>query len=445
MTDPALGPARRRISRIRWTTTIVFAATTAVCLGVLVVIALRVDTSAQTSAFDEGLRQQAGSLSELVSVDDAGTLDLGRLNATQVGRTTSVLGVVTPSSIEYAEPDQDALPADADLRRVIAAQQRDAGVTSFVAPQQRGRTLHWAVAPVFDTAKITSSTPVGAVLLVGGTVPGAAEHATLRDRLVLTSILLVLAASLLGHVVSGRAMRPAVRGLASQERFLVDAAHELRTPLSVLQLEVDRAAQHPDDPDAQRAAVDGARRQAQRLSALTDALLLRARAAVGTADLSREPLRLDQLVERVVAEVVGTAPGTPSDGPGPGDDAGAVLVRPDPPVAVVVSANADVLALGVRNLVENALRHGRPPVAVEVRGDGVVVTDAGPGIPAADRSRMVDAGTTGDTRAGTGSGLSIASWAARVNGGNLTLDDAPSGGLRATLHLPPGGTPPPSR
>ena len=438
MTDPALGPARRRISRIRWTTTVVFAATTAVCLGVLVVIALRVDTSAQTSAFDEGLRQQAGSLSELVSIDDAGALDLGRLNATQVGRTTSVLGVVTPSSIEYAEPDQDALPSDTELRRVIAAQQEDAGATSFVAPQQRGRTLRWAVAPVFDTAAITSSTPVGAVLLVGGTVPGAAEHAALRNRLVLTSILLVLAASLLGHVLSGRAMRPAVRGLASQERFLVDAAHELRTPLSVLQLEVDRAARHPDDPDAQRAAVDGARRQVRRLSALTDALLLRARAAVGTADLSREPLRLDQLVERVVAEVVGTEPGTTLTG-GPSDGGGTV-VRPDPPPAVVVRANADVLALGVRNLVENALRHGRPPVVVEVRDDGVVVTDAGPGIPAADRARVVAAEATGDGHGGTGSGLSIASWAARVNGGSLTLDDAPSGGLRATLHLPRGSS-----
>jgi len=430
-TDPALGSARRRIRRIRWTTTVVFAATTAVCLGVLVVIALRVDTSAQTKAFDEGLRQQAGSLSELVSIADDGTLDLGRLNATQVGRTTSVLGVVTPSSIEYAEPDQDALPTDDELRRVIAAQQKDAGVTGFVAPQQRGPTLHWAAAPVFDSAKITSSTPVGAVLLVGGAVPGAMEHAALRNRLILTSILLVVAASLLGHVVSGRAMRPAVRGLASQERFLVDAAHELRTPLSVLQLEVDRASLHPDDLATQRAAVDGAGRQVRRLTALTDALLLRARAAVGTADLSRERLRLDQLVERVVTEVVGTEPG--DDPP----DGARVAIRPDPPPAVVVRANADVLALGVRNLVENALRHGRPPVVVEVRDDAVVVTDAGPGIPAADRARMVEAGTTGDSRAGTGSGLSIASWAARVNGGSLDLDDAPSGGLRATLRLPP--------
>jgi len=431
--DPALGSARRRISRIRWTTTVVFAATTAVCLGVLVAIALRVDTSAQTKAFDEGLRQQAGSLSELVSISDDGTLDLGRLNATQVGRTTSVLGVVTPSSIEYAEPDQDALPTDDELRRVLATQQKDAGVTAFVASQQRGPTLHWAAAPVFDAAKITSSTPVGAVLLVGGSVPGAAEHAALRNRLLLGSVLLVVAASLLGHVVSGRAMRPAVRGLASQERFLVDAAHELRTPLSVLQLEVDRASLHPDDLATQRAAVDGAGRQVRRLTALTDALLLRARAAVGTADLSRERLRLDQLVERVVTELDETTSRRSDDAP----DGARVALRPDPPPAVVVRANPDVLALGVRNLVENALRHGLPPVVVEVRADAVVVTDAGPGIPAADRARMVEAGTTGDSRAGTGSGLSIASWAARVNGGGLELDDAPSGGLRATLRLPP--------
>lgn len=415
--DPALGPARRRVRRIRWTTTVVFAATTAVCLAVLVVIALQVDSSARVKAFDVGLRQQAGTLSELVSIDD-GNLDLGRLNATQVGTTTTVLGVVTPQSIEYAEPDQDALPPDDELRDILAGQEKHPGVVGLVTPQQSGGTLHWATAPVFDAATITTSTPVGAVLLVGGPVPGAAEHAALRTRLLLTSALLVVAASLLGHVVSGLAMRPAIRGLASQERFLVDAAHELRTPLTVLQLVVDRADRRPEDLEAQRVAVEAARGQVRRLATLTDALLLRARAAVGTADLAREPLRLDQLVEQVVAELPGT------------ED---VTVRTEP---VVVRANPDVLAHGVRNLVENALRHGRPPVVVEVRDAAVVVTDGGPGIPASDRSRMVEAGATGGD--GTGSGLAIASWAARVNGGRLTLDGAPSGGLRATLGLEAG-------
>jgi two-component system OmpR family sensor kinase len=419
--DPGLGAAQRRIRRIRWTATLVFAVTTAACLSVLVMIALRVDSSARVTAFDTGLRQQVGSLSELVSFDD-GNLDLGRLDASQVERTTPVLGVVTADSIAYAEPSQDALPTDGELRSLLAAQQTSPGVVGAVARQDSGATIHWAVAPVTNAAAIGKGPTIGAIVVVGGPVPGAAAHDALRTRLLVTAAALVIVASLLGHVISGLAMRPAVRGLAAQERFLVDAAHELRTPLSVLQVAVDQAARHPDDLEAQATATARVRRQVQRLATLTDGLLLRARAAVGTADLSLEPLRLDQLVEQVVAEQVETGLAEEGD----------VVVRAEP---VVVRGNPEVLGQGVRNLVENALRHGRPPVLVEVLPGVVRVSDDGPGIAPRDRRRALQAGTTGGD--GTGTGLPIAVWAARVHGGSLTLGTAESGGLVATLALAP--------
>ena len=129
--------------------------------------------------------------------------------------------------------------------------------------------LHWAAASVIGVT--SAGTGVHGAVLVGGSVPGTAEHARLTLGLTVTGLALVVLAALLGHVVSGYAMRPAVRGLADQERFLVEASHELRTPLAVLAVILDEAKARGSSDEA----VVKARRQVDRLSAITSALLLR--------------------------------------------------------------------------------------------------------------------------------------------------------------------------
>jgi two-component system OmpR family sensor kinase len=398
MTSPAL----RRIRTIRWTTTAVFAATTALCLAVLVTIALRIDTASRTRSLDSGLAGQASSLAEVIGYQ-SGTFDLSWLQRTQDVRTAPVVGVLTPTEIAYAAPDQAALPSDEQLRHVLAQEAGSPGVVSFVAPQADGQELHWAAAPLAVTSP-------GAIVLVGGPVTGAADHTRLAIGLTVTAAALTVAAAALGHLVSGFAMRPAVRGLADQERFLVEASHEIRTPLAVLGVILDDASA---DPTGRPDALARARHQVDRLAAVTSALLLRARASSGTTSVTFEPLRLDQLVEAAVAE-------TRAD----------VRLVADP---VVVTANPEMVGQAVRNLVENAVRHGAPPVVVTVLPDGVEVTDAGPGIAPHDRRRVRRAGVgDGD---GTGTGLAIVEWVARTHGGTLLLDEAPSGGLRARLTL----------
>ena len=95
------------------------------------------------------------------------------------------------------------------------------------------------------------------------------------------------------------------------------------------------------------------------------------------------------------------------------------------------------------NLVDNALRHGRPPVRLRIHDLGsalaVEVSDAGPGISPADRGRAVAPFAQLDPArggAGVGLGLAIAERFARTSGGRLELDEAAGGGLLARLVLP---------
>ena len=405
-------PARRQVTRIRWVTTAVFALTTALCLLALSVLALQVDTASRAGALTATLRTQAVSIADGITPDTLGSLDLGRLESTQTDRTVTVVGVATPEAILYASPDQDSLPSDAELRRRLEEQRAAPGVADFLAPDLTGASLHWATATVLTYT--SSGVSVGGIVLVGGPTPGAVQHAALRSRLVAISAALLVLAALAGHLVAGFATRPARRVLQSQERFLVEASHELRTPLGRLQLMVDNAHEAATD-DERSAALDRARNQVDELASLTTALLLRARSAPDGATAERVPLRLDQLVAVVVAE-----------SPGAHD------VEVDT-VPVVVDGAPEVLTQAVRNLVENALRHGAPPVRVRVDEHGVEVTDAGPGVRRRDRRRVLRPGETVD--GGTGSGLALVVWAARLHGGQVHLDDAPGGGLRVRVRL----------
>jgi two-component system, OmpR family, sensor histidine kinase KdpD len=135
----------------------------------------------------------------------------------------------------------------------------------------------------------------------------------------------------------------------------------------------------------------------------------------------------------------------------PGGDRVDFDYAPDlPPVA----ADAGLLDRVVSNLVDNALKHAPPdrPVTVvtAARGAGVQlrVVDHGPGVSAADRERMYDAfRRLGDTthREGLGLGLAVARGLTEAQGGSITAEDTPGGGLTMVVELPaasPAGRPP---
>lgn len=216
--------------------------------------------------------------------------------------------------------------------------------------------------------------------------------------------------------------------VTSQRRFLADAAHELRTPVTAAKTNLDVVI---DDPDADllehRRAEGVAQRQLARMGRLiSDLLVLERRpgARVQTADL--------QVVAGSAASELATL----------AEERGVALRATAGPRAAT-RADPDDLARVLGNLIENAIVHNPPGTAVTVgvrehQGRVLVeVADDGPGIPEEARERVFERfGRLGDPRAGTGLGLSIARELARAAGGDVRLERAAAGGSRFILDLP---------
>ncbi|MFJ1968773.1 sensor histidine kinase [Streptomyces sp. NPDC087903] len=232
----------------------------------------------------------------------------------------------------------------------------------------------------------------------------------------------------------------AVRAAAEQRlrRFVADASHELRTPLMSVRGYADlfqyAAANAPEERDRHLARL---RAEAARMGVLLDDLLLLARldAAEVETPLRPEEADLTELVEQAADAFRASHPDHPLTVT---HDAGAPELRLDPQRIRQV----------LDNLLTNAAVHTPPGTAVSVTvstepGAALVrVTDAGPGIPPADRERVfdrfyrVDKARSRD-RGGSGLGLAVATALVRAHGGTIELSDAP-GSTVFTVTLPLG-------
>jgi signal transduction histidine kinase len=205
------------------------------------------------------------------------------------------------------------------------------------------------------------------------------------------------------------------RSRNAERRFLADASHELRTPVTALLGNVEYAARHGADAEV----LADLRRDATRLARLVDDLLALERQRATDSDFA--PLRLDQLAADAVVA------------------AGGPRVRAELPEPTWVRGDADALRRALDNLIENALVHGQGVVRVEVRRDPgnvalITVRDDGPGPPPADRERLFERfwrGRDASERPGSGLGLSIVAATAARHGGAVEVD-----GSTFTVRLP---------
>jgi heavy metal sensor kinase len=221
-----------------------------------------------------------------------------------------------------------------------------------------------------------------------------------------------------------------------QRRFTGDAAHELRTPLSLMRSQVDFALARPRSVEDYQEALHGLDGDLQRMTGLVGTLLTLARADAGRLAPDRAPLDLADLVAAIVEQYAPIA-----------EDAGITLRGAAAPARLV--ADEDLLVQLLVNLVDNALAHTPAGGAVTVgchREDGRVrlwVADTGKGIAPEHLSRIfdrfyrVDAGRS-RARGGTGLGLAIAKAIVAAHDGAIDVTSEPGRGTRVELLLPDG-------
>ena len=220
------------------------------------------------------------------------------------------------------------------------------------------------------------------------------------------------------------------QSLEAQRAFVADAAHELRSPLTALKLQLQLLQRAGSDAE-RGAAAEALGAGIERAARLVEQLLALARSEPGAAAATPQRLDLSELVRQAVADTVPLALAR---------DTRFTLLADAP---VPMDGDRTALALLARNLADNAVRYAPRGARVEVRvtqPDGVAtlqVDDSGPGIPAAERERVFDRfyrRASGD-EPGSGLGLAIVRSVAQRHGATVALDDSPLGGLRVTLRF----------
>lgn len=235
------------------------------------------------------------------------------------------------------------------------------------------------------------------------------------------------------------------KALQSQQHFVADAAHELRSPLTALRLQVQTLARARDEA-ARQQAVARLLGGVDRATRLVEQLLVLARqdpAVPGAA----EPVLLADCIQHAAADVTPLAA------------ARHVRLHVPEDSDAQVHGDPDSLRILVRNLLDNAVRYTPADGMVEVdvaiaEHDGkpcvaLTVHDSGPGIPPPERARIFDRfyRVPGTSAAGSGLGLAIVKAIAESHQATITLDTSPLGGLAATVTFPPVRTrpaPPPA-
>lgn len=219
-----------------------------------------------------------------------------------------------------------------------------------------------------------------------------------------------------------------------QQQFVADASHELRSPVTAIRTQLE-VARHIGAPTDWEAMIDEMLAEEARLEATISDLLLSASLDEGAPIPNAEAVDFGQVVDAIVAR-------SPRGGP--------LVTRSGEPggVATEVYGSRVQLERAIGNLVDNASRFASSTVAVSVdAADGVVVIcvdDDGPGIAEGDRERIFERFTRlDDHRArsatgagGAGLGLALVRQIATRHGGEVHVEDAPSGGARFVLTLP---------
>lgn len=205
-----------------------------------------------------------------------------------------------------------------------------------------------------------------------------------------------------------------------RRQLMADVAHELRTPLAILQGRIEGLLDgvYPRD-DARLGELLA---ETQHLSRLVEDVRTLSNAEAGVLELRKETFDLADLIRDAVAAI-------------------GAQVALDVPEELLIDADPVRIREVLLNLLANAVQHaadGRVALDANVRGREVVVRvrDDGPGIPIAEQSRLFERFQKGRNSNGTGLGLSIAKKLVEAHGGRISLESAEGAGTTVTVTLP---------
>jgi signal transduction histidine kinase len=221
------------------------------------------------------------------------------------------------------------------------------------------------------------------------------------------------------------------RLVGTQEKFVADASHQLRSPLTALRLRIENLQYEDPAPPGE---LQGALAEVDRLSRLVDGLLI----------LARARRTAQERVVRDLAPLVRERADAWRDAAAERE----VAIAVDAPDAAVAAMAPGALEQVLDNLIANALQAAPPGSCITMaarRGpEGVVVevADRGPGMSAEDRSQAFDRFWRGrEDRPGSGLGLAIVKSLVEADEGSVALEERSGGGLRVVILLPGAAAP----
>ncbi|MDQ6829469.1 MAG: HAMP domain-containing histidine kinase [Gemmatimonadota bacterium] len=382
-------------------------------------------------------RQMSNQLDN--SLRDA-TREVARATATRELESVSAAGRAVDALDELHIPDRSlflfdttgaplvARPGAQELRPlVLDAARRGSASTTLELPADRSLRAH---AERFTLAG-------GRTYVAAST----ADRIELEDRyatLILTFAIAAFAALALvaagGWWLAGMATRPVERSIEQMRRFMADAAHELRTPITVMRSRVDVTLQRERTAELYTDALRHIGRETEALAGVTDNLLTLARADSGERVLQLERIRIDEVALDAVAAAgplaerrgvhlsIGTADEAETDGD-------LALIR-------------QLMMILLDNAIKFTPEGG--DVALDVTANGgaatLVVRDSGVGIEAAEQPRIFDrffrGGGARQRASGAGLGLSIAKWIADAHGARIDVQSSPDAGTTVSVSFP---------